>query len=131
MKARAKEKPTAVAPDLEKYRGDYSAARFWGKLSALPQDAGQALVEKAITLFVILSDAKTPLWVRLLIIGVLGYFICPLDLVPDAIPVLGYVDDLAAMTLLAMELNRFLTPAMSERVQNLMPKGMKQPTKTD
>ena len=131
MKKKTTEKPTVVGPDLEKYRGDYSVARFWGKLGTLPHDAGQALVEKAITLFVILSDAKTPLWIRIFIVGVLGYFICPLDLVPDAIPVLGYVDDLAAMTLLAMELDRFLTPAMSKRVQNLMPKGMKQPTKTD
>jgi uncharacterized membrane protein YkvA (DUF1232 family) len=32
-----------------------------------------------------------------MIIGALGYFILPLDLIPDAIPTAGFTDDLAAL----------------------------------
>ena len=34
---------------------------------------------------------------RAKIIGALGYFILPIDLIPDFIPVAGYTDDLAAL----------------------------------
>ena len=34
---------------------------------------------------------------RAKILGALGYFILPIDLIPDFIPVAGYTDDLAAL----------------------------------
>jgi uncharacterized membrane protein YkvA (DUF1232 family) len=126
-----KEKEVGADLSLDGFREHYSESRFWGKVGALPRNTGRAILEKGITLFVILSDTQTPAWARLLIVGVLGYFICPLDLVPDVVPVLGYVDDLAVMTLLAVEMDRFLTPAMRKRVQNLMPESMRQPTITE
>ncbi len=57
----------------------------------MPADAGRAVVEKAVTLWVVLSDPETPLWARSLVILALAYWIAPLDAVPDAIPVAGYV----------------------------------------
>ncbi len=45
------------------------------------------------------------------ILGGLAYFICPVDLIPDAIPALGYVDDLAVVgwicTLLSEEIDTY------------------------
>ena len=35
-----------------------------------------------------------------MIYGALGYFILPLDLIPDAVPGLGYTDDFAAISAL-------------------------------
>ena len=34
---------------------------------------------------------------KTMIIGALGYFILPIDLIPDLIPVVGYTDDLAVL----------------------------------
>ncbi len=125
MKKRPKKLETA--PDVEVYRGDYSERQFWGKVSALPREAAGTLLEKVLTLYVLLCDRNTPAWARLLITGVLGYFICPLDLVPDVAPILGYVDDAALAALMIVELDQFLTPAHRGRVRSLMPESLRKP----
>ncbi len=33
----------------------------------------------------------------IILVGALGYFICPADVIPDAIPAIGFVDDAAAL----------------------------------
>jgi uncharacterized membrane protein YkvA (DUF1232 family) len=37
---------------------------------------------------------KTPLYAKLFALLIVGYALSPIDLIPDFIPVLGYVDDL-------------------------------------
>lgn len=39
-------------------------------------------------------DPRTPWPVRLLALGVAAYALSPIDLIPDVIPVIGYLDDL-------------------------------------
>src|SRR4051794_27784847 len=39
------------------------------------------------------ADDSLPPGVRLRLVLLLAYLLCPIDLVPDFIPVLGYVDD--------------------------------------
>ena len=39
-------------------------------------------------------DPRTPWFVRLLALAVAAYALSPIDLIPDFIPVLGYLDDL-------------------------------------
>ncbi|MBP7831376.1 MAG: DUF1232 domain-containing protein, partial [Kiritimatiellae bacterium] len=79
------------------YRRRYSERAFWRKLSGLPRTAGMAAVERAVTLYVVLTDRDTPLWARALVIAALGYFIYPLDAVPDAVPLAGLADAVAMM----------------------------------
>lgn len=43
---------------------------------------------------------KLPLAGRLMLIGMAIYVISPIDLIPDALPVLGWLDDLALITLI-------------------------------
>ena len=44
-----------------------------------------------------LQKPATPVWAKTMIIGALGYFISPIDLIPDFIPIAGYTDDLTAL----------------------------------
>jgi uncharacterized membrane protein YkvA (DUF1232 family) len=47
----------------------------------------------SVTLWFAYRDSKTPLGVKLLCVFVVAYALSPIDLIPDFIPVLGYLDD--------------------------------------
>jgi uncharacterized membrane protein YkvA (DUF1232 family) len=52
-----------------------------------------------LLLYYAVQSPKTPLKARVQIYGALGYLILPVDLVPDFLPAIGYVDDLGALGL--------------------------------
>ena len=94
--------------ECEQYREHYSEDQFWRKVGEFPRDAGRAVVEKAVSLYVILTDRDTPMWARALIVGALGYFICPLDAIPDFLPVIGFLDDAAVLAWVVSRVRRDL-----------------------
>lgn len=74
----------------------YSEQAFKSKLGAI---AGlDKLIDAAKQVHALLRDPQTPIWVKGLCVAVLGYLIVPTDVVADFIPVLGYGDDLTALT---------------------------------
>ncbi|MDD2956348.1 MAG: DUF1232 domain-containing protein [Oscillospiraceae bacterium] len=52
-------------------------------------------------LFLALSKKETPWTAKLLAAATVAYALSPVDLIPDFIPVLGYLDDLLLLPLLA------------------------------
>ncbi len=50
-------------------------------------------------LYLAYRDPRTPWYAKLLAIGVAAYALSPIDLIPDFIPILGYVDDLVLVPL--------------------------------
>ena len=44
-------------------------------------------------------DGDTPVWAKTVIVSALGYFITPLDAIPDLMPGVGFADDLGAVAL--------------------------------
>lgn len=50
--------------------------------------------------FLCLKSKETPLIARILAVVTIGYALSPIDLIPDFIPVLGYLDDLIILPLL-------------------------------
>jgi uncharacterized membrane protein YkvA (DUF1232 family) len=69
--------------------------RIWGKLKR--EAANIPFVEDALTAHYCAFDRNTPLYVKLALVGAVVYFLVPDDLIPDSIPVLGYVDDAAVL----------------------------------
>ena len=54
----------------------------------------------------------------MLIAGCLGYFILPLDLVPDLIPVVGYSDDIAGMIFAVKRCMKYVDDEIKENVSD-------------
>lgn len=59
--------------------------------------AGKAVVEKALWLYYAAQEKETPAWAKGVIYGAIGYFIFPIDAIPDIIPAVGYADDLGVL----------------------------------
>lgn len=65
-------------------------------------------------LYLAYRDPRTPWHAKLLAALVVGYAFSPIDLVPDAIPILGYLDDLLLVPLgIALAL-RMVPPAVMD-----------------
>jgi uncharacterized membrane protein YkvA (DUF1232 family) len=56
--------------------------------------SSQELKNKVYGLYFASQDKRTPWYAKVLAIIVVAYALSPIDLVPDFIPVLGYLDDL-------------------------------------
>ncbi|MDQ3811872.1 MAG: DUF1232 domain-containing protein [Chloroflexota bacterium] len=66
-------------------------------------------------LYLACRDPRTPWYARLLAAAVVAYAFSPLDLIPDFIPVLGYVDDLILVPLgIALVLKLVPPPVLAE-----------------
>jgi len=50
-------------------------------------------------LYLAARDPRTPWIARLLVAGIIAYALSPIDLIPDFVPVLGYLDDLILIPL--------------------------------
>lgn len=63
------------------------------------RDWARRLKRDVVAVYFAARDARTPLQVRLLALAVAAYALSPIDLIPDFIPVLGYLDDLLLVPL--------------------------------
>ena len=84
--------------ELQKYSGSYSEEGLLHKISRYGAHIGIELLYKVVQLWCVLQKPEVPAKEKALIMGALGYLIAPLDFVPDITPVLGYSDDLVAIT---------------------------------
>ncbi|MGI8668762.1 MAG: YkvA family protein [Aridibacter sp.] len=67
-------------------------------IDAWKQRARNLKVE-TYAIYLACRDPRVPWYARLLAAGVVGYAFSPIDLIPDFIPVLGYLDDLILIPL--------------------------------
>ena len=59
----------------------------------------RALKRDAYAVYLAARDPRTPWYVKVLAAAVAAYAFSPIDLIPDFIPVLGYLDDLILVPL--------------------------------
>ena len=57
------------------------------------------LKREAYALYLCSRHPRTPLYAKLFALLIVGYAMSPIDLIPDFIPVIGYVDDLVLIPL--------------------------------
>ena len=84
-------------PTFDRYKRYYSENGLWNKIKKHYKNVNKKLIKLGITLFYTLRDDDTPKWAKTIILGALGYFILPIDLIPDFVPITGFTDDFAAI----------------------------------
>lgn len=106
-----------VPENLEKYASFFTDDKFWSKLARAFKKAGIKVVYAALVLFYSLQDPRISKRDKLLILGALGYFILPLDLIPDFLPAVGFSDDLAALLLAVYKVRQCITPEVKDKAE--------------
>ena len=73
------------------------------------------LKTEVYALYLAYRDPRVPLYARIFAAGVVGYAFSPIDLIPDPIPVLGYLDDLVLIPLgVALAIKMIPAPVLAE-----------------
>jgi uncharacterized membrane protein YkvA (DUF1232 family) len=75
----------------------YSEHGFWQKVGRVAKQAGYEVIEKALWLYYAAQKPAVPAAAKAVIYGALAYLILPVDAIPDALPVVGFTDDLAIL----------------------------------
>ena len=73
-------------------------------------------------------DPRTPVFVRVLALLVAAYALSPIDLIPDFIPVLGYLDDLILVPLGLALVIRLLPEAVVASARQQAQRAAERPT---
>jgi len=106
--------------DSNGYQKDFTDDGFWEKLRGFALSAGSEVVEKALWLYFAMERSETPVWARSTIVGALGYFISPIDAIPDIVPVVGYADDLGVLALAVATVAGYINEAVKQRASEKM-----------
>ncbi|MDE6177403.1 MAG: DUF1232 domain-containing protein [Paramuribaculum sp.] len=83
---------------LADYKSLFNPDELWKKIGTVARKAGAKAVYMILLLYYTATDPRIPLKDKALIYGSLGYFILPIDAIPDTLPLLGLSDDMAAIT---------------------------------
>lgn len=101
--------------ELTSYGKNYSEPRLWEKLARNVVKIGKKTTWYVLILYYILKSGNVPVKDKAIILGALGYLILPLDLIPDAIPLLGFTDDAAAIKMAYDVVKRNVTPEIENK----------------
>jgi uncharacterized membrane protein YkvA (DUF1232 family) len=83
-------------------------------IDGLKARAGK-LKREILALYLAARDPRTPWYAKAFVACVVAYALSPIDLIPDPIPILGYVDDLVLLPLgIYLALQMIPPPVMVE-----------------
>ena len=79
---------------------------------AQAKDWARRIRRDAVAVYFAARDPRTPMLARCMALAIAGYALSPIDLIPDFIPILGYLDDLLIVPLGLLLVIRLLPPAV-------------------
>ncbi len=76
------------------------------------REKAAALKRQVLALYLAYRHPRTPWYAKALALLVVAYALSPIDLIPDFIPLLGYLDDLILLPLGVLLVVRLVPPAV-------------------
>ena len=90
------------------------------KLKKVAGKLGRKAVYHVLVLYYVAKDPAVPSSLKLKILGALGYFILPFDLIPDFILGLGFTDDILALAWAVFTMRKYITPEIKQKARDRM-----------
>lgn len=106
-----------VPQNIEYYQSEYSESGLWSKVKSVAKKAGIKTIYMVLLLHYVLKSPNVSIEDKAKIYGALGYFILPIDLIPDFIPIVGYSDDVAALAYALHTVWKNVTPEIKQQAQ--------------
>ena len=87
------------------------------KLPAMKKGVIAKVWDKVLFLWEKAKSPDVPLSLKITIIGALLYLVLPIDVLPDAIPGFGLVDDLAVILAVVREVSKYALPKLEKKAE--------------
>ncbi|MGA8053865.1 MAG: YkvA family protein [Burkholderiales bacterium] len=78
------------------------------------KDRARILKRETLALYLAARDPRTPWYAKVLAVAIVAYALSPVDLIPDFIPVLGYLDELVLIPAGIALVIRLIPPEVME-----------------
>jgi uncharacterized membrane protein YkvA (DUF1232 family) len=102
----------AAADEQDVQRG------FWRKIGGLA--ASLPFADDLLAAHYCAFDRQTPPQVKAVLLVAIAYFVMPIDLIPDYIPVIGYTDDAAVLAAAIQLVTSHITPDHREAARRTL-----------
>ncbi|WNJ90743.1 YkvA family protein [Bosea sp. 685] len=93
-------------------------SEFLGRLKRVAKRVPFA--EDLLAAWICTRDPATPRRVRLTLLAALGYFVLPLDAIPDILPFIGFTDDAAVIAAALAAVAGSITPEHREKAKQTL-----------
>lgn len=103
-------------PDA-KYANYYTKKDAEGFIKKYARKLGTESLVLFYKLWFTLMDGKTSTRTKMLILAALGYAACPVDAIPDIIPIIGLSDDAAVLAATAVSIASDITPETAKKAE--------------
>lgn len=109
--------------NLDKITEKYDFDQLLEKIKDCGKALGRTSMRPVLSLYFVLKSPDTPLSDKLLVVSALSYLILPVDLISARrLPVLGWIDEMAAVTIAYKKVKRHITPEIESEVDNILEK---------
>jgi len=102
------------------YSKHFSEKSLWEKIGDFASAAGQQVIYAVLLLYFVMKDPSVKLKHKMTIGASLGYFIFPLDAIPDLTPLIGYSDDLGVLIFALSQIYSAITQDIRNKARQQM-----------
>ncbi|NRS81682.1 hypothetical protein COK91_07105 [Bacillus cereus] len=96
----------------------FSDEKLWNKLARYAKKAGVSAIYAVLLLYYTLQKPEVPKKSKAVIIGALGYFILPFDLIPDVAGPVGYTDDVGVLLAALVQVAMYIDSDIKDQARN-------------
>ena len=98
-----------------------------GKMASRLKEWARVIKRDVHALYLASRDPRVPWYAKALAVAVAGYALSPIDLIPDFIPVVGYLDDVIIVPLGIMLVVRLIPPDIMAEHRELAAAAQERP----